>query len=189
MESLASVPLIDRLGGRRLVDIGSGGGFPGIPIKLVRPTLEVALVESRRMKALFLQRAVQVLGLQGTLIWRMRVEDLAALPLPGDEGGDDQGRAWAGSSAEPPAVRPQADLVTVRAVAPLPEVARWVASIVRPGGHLVAFKGSSTDEELRLWQAAPGPWRLASIERGVAQLMTLVVLDRISPSEPGNTGD
>ncbi len=178
LESLACVPLIDRLGGGRLVDIGSGGGFPGIPLKLVRPALEVALVESRRMKSVVLQWAVQVLGLRGMCVWRTRAEDLASLPAPGGEVGDAQGRAWAGSGAEPPAVRPQADLLTARAVAPLAEIAGWAAPIVRPGGHLVAFKGSTADEELRHWLAAPGSWHVAAIEREAVSGLTLVVLKR-----------
>lgn len=81
VESLACVPLLDELGGIKLLDLGSGGGFPGIPIKLVRPWLDVALVESRRMKSLFLRREIESLGLRGASAWQARIEEIAELPV------------------------------------------------------------------------------------------------------------
>jgi 16S rRNA G527 N7-methylase RsmG len=89
VESLGCVPLLDELGGSTLLDLGSGGGFPGIPIKLVRLGLEIALVESRRMKSLFLRRTIESLGLRGTPVWQARVETIAALPLEPEEAPED----------------------------------------------------------------------------------------------------
>jgi len=80
VESLACVPLLDHLGGETLIDLGSGGGFPGIPIKLVRPGIRVALLESRRIKSLFLKRTIRELGLSGAEAWQIRIEALATLP-------------------------------------------------------------------------------------------------------------
>lgn len=178
-ESLASVPLLDELKGRTLIDLGSGGGFPGIPIKLVRPELEVALVESRRMKSLFLRRAIEQLDLKGIAAWQVRVEHLAALPL-GPPSGAGHGPLIADTaSSEGPSLRPQVELVTSRAVAPLAKTAEWVAPLVRPGGHLVTFKGSRLDEEIRAWETRRGPWTIAEIRRDVLPGLTLLALERL----------
>ena len=61
---------------RRLADVGSGGGLPGIPIKIVRPDLATTLVESTGKKARFLRHAVDGLGLRGVEVANTRVEDL-----------------------------------------------------------------------------------------------------------------
>src|SRR5215210_4878497 len=62
---------------RYLVDVGSGGGLPGIPIKIVAPELEATLVESTAKKAHFLRRAVQTLSLDGATVTNARVEEIA----------------------------------------------------------------------------------------------------------------
>lgn len=59
-----------------LLDLGSGAGLPGIPLKLVRPEIELVLVESRRRRASFLSGAIRVLGLPGTRVINGRAEDL-----------------------------------------------------------------------------------------------------------------
>src|SRR5437868_14843438 len=73
--------LVDHLGdARRLVDVGSGGGLPGLPLKIVRPDLEVVLVEADRDKAAFLQRAAAELGLEGVEVVDRRAEDVGRDP-------------------------------------------------------------------------------------------------------------
>lgn len=76
-ESLAAVPYLGRIEGQRLVDLGSGGGFPGLVLAVVRPSLEVTLVESRERKAAFLEWAAQRAGARCRVV-RARI----VFPLP-----------------------------------------------------------------------------------------------------------
>jgi 16S rRNA (guanine527-N7)-methyltransferase len=178
VESLACVPIIDEVRATSFIDLGSGAGFPGIPIKLVRPSLRVALVESRRMKCLFLRRAAASLGLPEAVVWQTRVESLSSLlPHPCAE---DPGSWTAPFELETPSYRPIVDLVTSRAVAGLEQVARWVAPLVRPGGHLITFKGSRAEEEIQSWKLNPGPWELSHVRQGETPGLVLVALGRIA---------
>src|SRR5208283_3454720 len=76
-ESLFAGAHLDSRGGacRTLLDFGSGAGFPGVPVQLLRPEIQVALAESRSRKAAFLHEAVRTLGLT-TEVWAGRVEDM-----------------------------------------------------------------------------------------------------------------
>jgi len=110
--------------GPRLLDVGSGGGLPGLVIALVRPDLEVHLLEATKKKCDFLEQAIATLGLNVT-VHHGRAEDLAV-----------------GSLAR------TFDIVTARAVAPLDRLIPWVAPFLRPGGQLHAIKGERWHEEL-----------------------------------------
>jgi 16S rRNA (guanine527-N7)-methyltransferase len=68
---------------RSIADLGSGAGVPGIPIKIVRPELEVTLIESRERRASFLSNVVRELGLQGVQVANARAEDVSAGAFPG----------------------------------------------------------------------------------------------------------
>ena len=103
----------------RVLDIGSGAGFPAIPLKLVRPTLEVTLVEASRKKTTFLRHIVRSLDLQEVRVVQRRAEDLAADPA-------EQGKY---------------DLAFARAVAPLSEQVQLAAPFLRPGGLFLAQVG------------------------------------------------
>ncbi|MBM3328466.1 MAG: 16S rRNA (guanine(527)-N(7))-methyltransferase RsmG [Calditrichaeota bacterium] len=75
--SLLPVRIIPEIVASPLLDIGSGGGLPGIPLKIVRPNLEVTLLDAKRSKTLFLKRVVRELGLEGVdVVWN-RVESFA----------------------------------------------------------------------------------------------------------------
>lgn len=113
----------------RLLDIGSGGGLPGIVIAVVRPDLEVHLLEATGKKAAFLERAAEDLGIS-TTVHHGRAEDLAVPPLRGSF-----------------------DLVTARAVASLERLVALAAPFLAPGGSLHALKGDRWPDEL----AAAGP--------------------------------
>jgi len=135
-ESLAVLPLLDRLAPARLIDVGSGAGFPAIPVQIARPDLKVTVVESRRRKGLFLKRTVERLELENAHAIIGRAEQLAKENL-----------------------EPQ-DVGTARAVAVIAELLPWLAPVIRPGGHAVLFKGSAHVEELAEWSKAPDPaWR------------------------------
>jgi len=90
--------------GGRLADVGSGGGFPGLPIKIIVPALEVSLIEANRKKAVFLAEVVRSLGLTHVQVEAKRYQELGA-GAPLDYvcaralGGYDQVLGWASSSA------------------------------------------------------------------------------------------
>jgi 16S rRNA (guanine527-N7)-methyltransferase len=123
-----------------LADAGSGAGFPGLPLALLLPHLDVVLIESVRKKAQFLERVVAEFGLGG----RVRVEAERAEVLAGR-----------------PEYRGRFAVVTVRGIGPLSRAVRWCAPLLRPGGYLMAFKGTeAVEEELRLAMAAVGAYGL-----------------------------
>lgn len=110
-------------GGAAVVDVGSGAGLPGIPVALARPDVEMTLVEPLLRRVTFLTEAVDNLGISGRVrIVRGRADDIADT----------------------------FDVVTARAVGPLPRVLAWVNSLMsRPSGQAVLLKGRSAAEELR----------------------------------------
>lgn len=109
---------------RRLLDIGSGGGLPGIVVAAARPDLRVELLEATGKKARFLEEAVADLGL-AVRVHHGRAEDLGAGALRGGFG-----------------------LVTARAVAPLERLVPLAAPFLEVGGQLHAIKGARWEEEL-----------------------------------------
>lgn len=115
--------------GFRVVDIGSGAGLPGIPLVLVRPDLTVTMVEPLLRRTVFLEEAIDSLGL------RERGLEISVV----------RGRAEEKSIREDVG---GADVVTARAVAALAKLAQWCAPLLRPGGSFVALKGESAAEEL-----------------------------------------
>ena len=119
-----SLVLADHLGDdvRRIVDVGSGGGLPGLPLKIVRPDLEVTLIESDQQKAAFLVQAAARLGLKGVEVVAMRAED----------------------AGRDPRYREAFDVAVARALAPLPVLVELCLPLVRLGGRLLAQK---TDRE------------------------------------------
>jgi 16S rRNA (guanine527-N7)-methyltransferase len=112
--------------GAQIVDVGSGAGLPGIPLALARPELRVVLLEPMERRCIFLAEAVETLGLaQRVSVLRGRAPDAATL---------------GGLSS---------DVVVARAVAPLGRLAGMLLPLVRPGGLLLALRGSRAVEELR----------------------------------------
>ena len=109
---------------KTLVDVGSGGGFPGVVIAIARPDIDVHLVESVGKKARFLADVLDALGVNAT-VHHMRVEEFARLPD-----------------------RVTPDAVSARAVASLRDLAVLTAPVLPPGGFLYAIKGAQWQEEL-----------------------------------------
>jgi 16S rRNA (guanine527-N7)-methyltransferase len=108
--------------GARLVDVGSGAGLPGVVLAIVRPDLEVHLVEPMLRRTTWLEGVVAELGLDTVTVHRGRAEELAGVLA--------------------------APFVTARAVARLDKLARWCVPLLEPEGTLVAMKGRSAAEEL-----------------------------------------
>jgi 16S rRNA (guanine527-N7)-methyltransferase len=106
--------------GATVADVGSGAGLPGIVWAIARPDLEITLIEPSLRRTVFLDEAVEALGLGRVTVMRARAED----------------------------VHDTFDVVTARAVAPLEKLAGWCLPLVRPGGVLLALKGRTAQEEV-----------------------------------------
>jgi 16S rRNA (guanine527-N7)-methyltransferase len=109
----------------QLIDIGTGAGFPGIPLKILYPTLRLTLVESVGKKAMFCQHLVRVLGLEHVDVIQARAEDL-------------------GQTAQH---REKYDWAVARAVANLKVLSEYLIPLVRLGGAMLAQKGESGPAE------------------------------------------
>ncbi len=140
----------------RLADVGSGGGLPGIPIKIIRPDLATTLVESNGKRARFLQHAVEGLSLTGVEVANTRVEDL--------------GRTSAHRGAY--------DVVTCRAVARLSVVAENCVPLLEPGGCAIAMKGRLEPEEL-----AEGSKAVSTLGGTVAEITRVPMLPEVGDKE------
>lgn len=124
VDSLAAVLWIGE--GVRILDAGSGGGFPGIPLNILRPELSVTLVDSVRKKVSFLKHAIRTIGLEGIEAVHGRLEALG----------------------ESPRYRGTFDIVVCRAFSSLETFAERTADFLAPGGSLLALKGPQTDHPL-----------------------------------------
>ncbi|RRR99650.1 16S rRNA (guanine(527)-N(7))-methyltransferase RsmG [Glycomyces terrestris] len=105
-----------------VIDVGSGGGLPGIPLAIARPDLWVTLVEPMQRRVDFLDEVIAALGLRNVEVLRARAEEV-----------DPKGKA---------------DVVVSRAVAPLGKLAGWCLPLARVGGLMLAVKGQSAGEEI-----------------------------------------
>ena len=144
-DSLSALPLLDRVATpARVADIGSGAGFPGLPIAIARPGLVMELIESGRRKCDFMEEAARALSLDNVTVANARAED------------------WARTAG-----RERYGAVLARAVAPLATLVEYAAPLLAMGGTLIAWKGARDEGEER---AATGAaerlgLRPASIER------------------------
>jgi 16S rRNA (guanine527-N7)-methyltransferase len=141
--------------GVELADVGSGAGLPGLPIAIARPDVTVYLVEPLLRRVVWLREVVLQLGLSNVEIIRGRANAVA-----------ETDRAF--------------DVVTARAVAPLPGLLDLCLPLVRPGGELLAMKGDSAAEELieaeaTLKQLGAVEWSVAVCGQGVLATPTTVV--------------
>jgi 16S rRNA (guanine527-N7)-methyltransferase len=116
----------------RMVDVGAGAGFPGLPLKILQPQLELTLVESTAKKAGFIEHIVQVLGLRNVTVLAKRAEDV-------------------GHMAEH---RAAYDWVVARALAPMPVLAEYLLPLAKIGGGVVAQKGKDASAEVAAADAA-----------------------------------
>jgi 16S rRNA (guanine527-N7)-methyltransferase len=152
----------------RMIDVGSGAGFPGIPLKLVCTNARLTLLEATGKKVTFLENLVQQLGLRGVAVIKARAEDL----------GHD------------PAHRERYDLALARAVAELPVVVEYTLPFCKVGGWVIAQKGEAGAAEA--W-SAEGAIRLlggelrriAHVELpGLPEDRSLVVIEKVGPTPP-----
>ena len=152
----------------RLIDIGTGAGFPGIPLKIILPNLRLTLVESVGKKADFCRHVVQVLGLNGVEVLNLRAEEV-------------------GQMAEH---RQQYDWAAARAVANLPVLAEYLLPLVRIGGRALAQKGESGPAEAHSAEHAINMLggRLRHVVPialpGVADERYLVIIEKVAATPP-----
>ncbi len=123
LDSAALVPLV-RFRGKSLIDVGSGGGFPGLPLKVLEPSLKLTLLDAQRKRVEFLRDACGVCGVTDGVCVQARAEDYAREHREGF------------------------DLATARAVAALPILAELCLPLVRVGGQFLAMKSVHSQEEL-----------------------------------------
>lgn len=125
IDSLRVTPFLPR-GKISLLDLGSGAGFPGVPVKIARPEVEVVLLESARMKGLFLYRLAGELRLDGLSVLAERAE----------------------AARERPEHRGRYDIVSARAVGALPVLWRLASGFLKKDGELLALKGPGALREV-----------------------------------------
>lgn len=120
------------MAGKTLVDVGTGAGFPGVPLKIYCPSLKVTLVDSLGKRLRFLEQVISELGLKGIRCEHLRAED-------------------AGRNKKH---REQYDYVTARAVARLSVLSEYCLPLAKKGGQFIALKGSRYAEEIEEGEAA-----------------------------------
>ena len=125
LDSLSVLKVYDKPRAR-LLDIGSGAGFPGLPLKIVRPQWEVVLLESTGKKVTFLQHMIKTLSLENVVAVHGRAEEF-------------------GHKQEYHATF---DVVTARAVASLPTLLEYAAPFCRVGGRIILLKKGAMEDEL-----------------------------------------
>lgn len=141
------------LHGKLIADIGTGAGFPGLPLALLNPQREFTLIDSSLKKLRFVEHAVQVLGISNVSTLHTRVEHFAPSTF--------------------------FDTLVVRAFAALPTIATQVAGLCQPQTQVLAMKGKHPDAEI---QQLPRGWRVKESRSlqvpGLAEARCVVMLQR-----------
>jgi 16S rRNA (guanine527-N7)-methyltransferase len=133
LDSLAAVPAF--AAARNVLDVGSGGGLPGIVLAIVRPDMKVSMIDTVHKKTAFLTQVKAELGLANVTVYTARVEQLQ--------------------------VSDKFDVITSRAFADLSDFVNWSSHLLADGGRYIALKGvAPKDEQERL----PAEWKVDKVE-------------------------
>jgi 16S rRNA (guanine527-N7)-methyltransferase len=133
LDSLAAVPAF--AAARNVLDVGSGGGLPGIVLAIVRPDMKVSMIDTVHKKTAFLTQVKAELGLTNVTVYTARVEQLQ--------------------------VSDKFDVITSRAFADLSDFVKWSCHLLADGGRYIALKGvAPKDEQQRL----PAEWKVDKVE-------------------------
>jgi 16S rRNA (guanine527-N7)-methyltransferase len=152
-----------RVGGR-VIDVGTGAGFPGLPLKIVRPQIKLTLVEATGKKAEFCSHIVELLGLEGVEVIHGRAEEV-------------------GHQAEH---REAYDWALARAVAALPVLVEYLLPFLRRGGRAIAQKGETGPAEAHSAERGLGlvGGRISQVVPvelpGVVETRYLVVMEKVA---------
>jgi 16S rRNA (guanine527-N7)-methyltransferase len=164
LDSLSACLVMNGSKRDRVIDVGTGAGFPGLPLKILYPQMQLTLVESIGKKAAFCEHVVAKLGLGGVEVVQMRAEELGRLK----------------------AHREQYDWALARAVAIMPVLLEYLLPLVRVGGSVLAMKGESGPAEA---QSAESTTKLLGGHLrqlrpitlpGVVEERYLVVVDKVA---------
>jgi len=133
LDSLAAVPAFAQA--HNVLDVGSGGGLPGIVLAIVRPDMKVSMIDTVHKKTAFLTQVKAELGLSNVTVYTARVEQLQ--------------------------VSDKFDVITSRAFADLSDFVNWSSHLLADGGRYIALKGvAPKDEQDRL----PAEWQVTGVE-------------------------
>ncbi len=127
IDSLTCTMVMDFSEGKSIVDVGSGAGFPGIPLKIVFPQIYLTMVDSQQKKVNFLRRVIQELSLPGVEVFHLRAEEF------GHKDG----------------CRENFDVCVSRAVAGLQVLGEFCLPLVKVGGFFIALKGPDMENEIQ----------------------------------------
>jgi len=131
LDSLAAVSAFE--GAKNVLDVGAGGGLPGIVLAIARPDMQVSLIDTVHKKTAFLTQVKAELGLKNVTVYTMKVQELKAGPF---------------------------DVITSRAFADLSDFVNWSGHLLGEGGRFIALKGTApADEQERL----PGEWTIQEL--------------------------
>ena len=132
LDSLAAVPAFAHA--KNVLDVGAGGGLPGVVLAICRPDMKVAMIDTVHKKTAFLTQVKAELGLANVTVYTMRVEQLQ--------------------------VKEPFDVITSRAFADLLDFVNWSGHLMAEGGQFIALKGvAATDEQQRV----PAPWKITEL--------------------------
>ena len=139
VDSIMAAPYFDfTKEGLTLIDVGTGAGFPGVPLKIVFPSLKVTLLDSLNKRLNFLNEVINELGLN---------EDGGSIETV-------HGRAEDFSKAKGGVLREKFDIGTARAVANMSTLSEYILPYVKVGGSFVAYKSNKINEEIDLSKSA-----------------------------------
>ncbi len=159
-DALTLLPLLaDLKPGARVVDVGSGGGVPAIPLAIARPDLKLTLIDATQKKAAFLTEVARALGLGNVTVRAQRAELVGRAELRG-----------------------VFDVATARAVGRIAMLAPLMAPLVKPGGRVLMIKGQRADEELEEATLVLAEQRCAH-EKTVDTPTGRIVVLRVGPAE------
>jgi len=156
LDSLAAVSAFQ--GAQNVLDVGAGGGLPGIVLAIARPDMKVSLIDTVHKKTAFLTQVKAELGLANVTVYTMKVQDLKAGPF---------------------------DVITSRAFADLSDFVNWSGHLLAEGGKFIALKGTAPAEEQ---ERLPDAWRVRELRPlQVPKVDAERHLVFIEKSNPGNT--
>jgi 16S rRNA (guanine527-N7)-methyltransferase len=133
LDSLAAVPAF--AGAKNVLDVGAGGGLPGIVLAIARPDMRVSLVDTVHKKTAFLTQVKAELGLANVTVYTARVEQLE--------------------------VPSKFDVITSRAFADLSDFVNWSGHLLQEGGRFIALKGTAPQDEQ---QRVPSEWKVSGVQ-------------------------
>jgi 16S rRNA (guanine527-N7)-methyltransferase len=133
LDSLAAVPAF--ADAKNVLDVGSGGGLPGIVLAIVRPGMKVSMIDTVHKKTAFLTQVKAELGLANVTVYTMKVQELS--------------------------VTDKFDVITSRAFADLSDFVNWSSHLLAEGGRYIALKGVAPEDER---QRLPAAWRVTGLQ-------------------------